>query len=117
MTQKELRKKYMQIIKTEVYPCSREMQEFSKRRCGYIVELTDGKIIRLYKPRKHVPYDFTEIVDKITRLTLCLEGFCRCKTFVQYFASSNDCDLVQEVTYWCRARVDERKGSQRARKK
>ena len=61
MTQKELRKKYMQIIKTEVYPCSREMQEFSKRRCGYIVELTDGKIIRLYKPRKHVPYDFTEI--------------------------------------------------------
>lgn len=38
MTQKELRKKYMQIIKTEVYPCSREMQKFSKRRCGYIVE-------------------------------------------------------------------------------
>ena len=28
MTQKELRKKYMQIIKTEVYPCNREMQEF-----------------------------------------------------------------------------------------
>ena len=99
MTQKEMRKKSMQIVKTEVYPCSREMQEFSKRRCGYIVELTDGKIIRLYKPRKHVPYDFTEIMDKITRLTLCLEGFCRCKTFVQYFTSSDDCDLVQEVTY------------------
>lgn len=77
MTQKELRKKYMQIVKTEVYPCSREMQEFSKRRCGYIVE----------------------IMDKITRLTLCLEGFYGCKTFVQYFASSDDCDLVQEVTY------------------
>lgn len=62
MTQKELRKKYMQIIKTEVYPCSREMQEFSKRRCGYIVELTDGKIIRLYKPRKHV----CDLVQEVT---------------------------------------------------
>lgn len=99
MTQKELRKKYMQIIKTEAYPHDAKMQEYCKKRCCYIVELTDGKIIRLYKPRKHVPYDFIEIMDKITRLTLCLEGFCGCKTFVQYSASSDDCDLVQEVTY------------------
>lgn len=95
MTQKELRKKYMQIIKTEVYPCSREMQEFSKRRCGYIVELTDGKIIRLYKPRKHVPYDFTEIMDKITRLTLCLEGFAGARHL---------CSIShhQTIAIWCK---------------
>ena len=99
MTQKELRKKYMQIIKTEAYPHDAKMQKYCKERCGYIVELTDGKFIRLYKPRKHVPYDFAEIIDKITRLTLCLEGFFGCKTFVQYSASSDDCDLVQEVTY------------------
>lgn len=99
MTQKELKKKYMQIIKTEAYPHDAKMQEYCKKRCGYIVELTDGKIIRLYKPRKHVPYDFTEIMDKITRLTLCLEGYCRCKTFVQYFMPPDDCDLVSEVTY------------------
>lgn len=50
MTQKELRKKYMQIIKTEAYPHDAKMQKYCKERCGYIVELTDGKFIRLYKP-------------------------------------------------------------------
>ena len=99
MTQKELRKKYMQIIKTEVYPYNKEMQKYSKKRCGYIVELSDGKIIRLYKPHTYNQYDFEEIISKINKLTLCLEGFYRCKTFVQYFEPSDDCDLVQEVTF------------------
>lgn len=97
MTQKELRKKYMQIIKAEVYPYNKEMQKYSKKRCSYIVELSDGKIIRLYKP--YDQYDFEEIISKITRLTLCLDGFYKCKTFVQYYASPDDCDLVREVTY------------------
>ena len=42
MTQKELEQKYMQIIKTQVYPHNKEMQEYSRKKCGYIVELSYG---------------------------------------------------------------------------
>lgn len=99
MTQKELRKKYMQIIKTEAYPHNAEIQEYCKKRCGYIVELTDGKIIRLCKPRKNIPVDFSDIIDRIVSLNNCLEGRKICKTIVEYDTSPDDCDLVYDLIF------------------
>lgn len=99
MTQKELRKKYMQIIRTEVYPYNKGMQKYSEKRCGYIVELSDGKIIRLYKPRKNVPADFSDIIHQIFILKECLEGHSECKTIVEYYEPSDNCDLVREFVF------------------
>lgn len=49
-TQKELKEKYMNIIKTEVWKDSTRMQEYAKRDCEYVVELTNGNIIEIEKP-------------------------------------------------------------------
>lgn len=100
MTQKELRKKYMQIIKTEAYPHDAKMQKYCKERCGYIVELTDGKFIRLYKPRKHVPYDFAEIIDKIR-----VQDICAVFRIIRRLRSG-----ARSYIFWCRVKVDERRG-------
>lgn len=99
MTQKELEQKYMQIIKTQVYPHNEEMQEYSRKKCGYIIELSDGKIIGLDKPRENVPEDLDEIIDRISRLKGCLDGIYKCKTFVEYYDSPDNCDLVKEVIF------------------
>ncbi len=49
-TQKELKDKYMEIVKTEVWPNSPKMQDFAKKQAGYIIELSNGKIICVDKP-------------------------------------------------------------------
>lgn len=49
-TQKELKDLYMEIVKTEVWPSSLTMQEYSRKKAAYIVELSSGKIICLDKP-------------------------------------------------------------------
>lgn len=49
MTQKELKDLYMQIIKTEVWK-TEDMREFARKRCGNLVELSNGKIICFEKP-------------------------------------------------------------------
>ena len=46
-TQKELKDLYMEIVKTEVWPNSLTMQEYSRKKAAYIVELSSGKIICL----------------------------------------------------------------------
>lgn len=48
-TQEELKDLYMQIIKTEVWH-TEDMQEFARKRCGNLVELSNGKIIWFEKP-------------------------------------------------------------------
>lgn len=49
-TQKELKDLYMEIIKAEVWPKSPKMQEFARKQVGYIIELSNGKIICVDKP-------------------------------------------------------------------
>lgn len=49
-TQKELKDLYMEIVKAEVWPKSPKMQEFERKQVGYIIELSNGKIICLDKP-------------------------------------------------------------------
>lgn len=49
-TQKELKDLYMEIVKAEVWPKSPKMQEFARKQVGYIIELSNGKIICVDKP-------------------------------------------------------------------
>ena len=51
MNQKELKEKYMNIIKTEVWQNDEHMQEFARKECEYVVELSNGNIIDIDKPR------------------------------------------------------------------
>lgn len=48
-TQKELKEKYMDIIKKEIWN-DEKMQDYARKNCAYIVELTNGNIICLEKP-------------------------------------------------------------------
>ena len=50
-TQKELKEKYMNIIRTEVWQDSERMQEYARKKCEYVVELSNGNIIDIEKPR------------------------------------------------------------------
>lgn len=56
MKQKELKEKYMNIIKTEVWKDSEKMQNYSKKECEYVVELSNGNIISIGKP--HIKKNF-----------------------------------------------------------
>lgn len=49
--QKELKEKYMNIIKAEVWQNDERMQEYSRKECEYVVELSNGNIIDIEKPR------------------------------------------------------------------
>lgn len=51
MTQKELKEMYMDIIKNEVWQDDEHMQEFARKQCDYVVELSNGNIIDIDKPR------------------------------------------------------------------
>lgn len=50
-TQKELKEKYMDIIKREVWKNDEHMQEYARKECTYVVELSNGNIIDIDKPR------------------------------------------------------------------
>ena len=56
-TQKELKEKYMDIIKREVWS-DEHMQEFARKQCAYIVELSNGNIIDIDKPRIETNFCF-----------------------------------------------------------
>ena len=58
MTQKELKAKYMEIICTEVWPGSPRMQEFASDEFYYAVELANGDIHVIDKPRIHKDFCF-----------------------------------------------------------
>ena len=49
--QKELKEKYMNIIKAEVWQNDERMQEYARKECEYVVELSNGNIIDIEKPR------------------------------------------------------------------
>ena len=49
--QKELKEKYMDIIRAEVWQNSERMQEYARKECEYVVELSNGNIIDIEKPR------------------------------------------------------------------
>ena len=56
--QKELKEKYMNIIKTEVWQDDSKMQEYARKECEYVVELSNENIIDIEKPRIQTSFCF-----------------------------------------------------------
>lgn len=105
MTQKELRKKYMQIIKAEVYPHNEEMIEYCISTCAYIVALSDERITVINHDSGWLGETafFKEVLE---HLQDCLEGKYKAVAMVQYITSPADSKLVREVIYIPNERPD-----------
>ena len=128
MTQKELKLKYMNIIRTEVWK-SEHMQKYAERECAYIIQLSNGKIICLDKPKIQKDFCFgmgmygicTEedqdraesmaakarndkeyfISENLKEINARIEDLRESKNVyvhAQYFGQKDDSDLV---TYYC----------------
>lgn len=54
----ELKNKYMHIINTEVWPHSKSMQDYAAKTAAYIVELENGDITDIDKPRIETRFCF-----------------------------------------------------------
>lgn len=48
--QKKLKEKYMDIICKDVWASSERMQEYARKTCEYVIELSNGNIIDIDKP-------------------------------------------------------------------
>ena len=58
MTQKELKQMYSDILATEVWPKSPDMVDYCVKESAYIIELTNGDIIDIEKPRIETRFCF-----------------------------------------------------------
>lgn len=57
-TQKDLKEKYMQIIREEVWKGSSSMQKYAEKNAAYIVPLANGDITDIDKPRIETSFCF-----------------------------------------------------------
>lgn len=98
-TQKELKEKYMEIIKTEVWQDTR-MQEFARKECDHVVELSNGNIISIDKPRieKNFCFGFgmyATYTDE--QLEQACELADKAKNDVNYFIEQNMLPLTEKI--------------------
>ena len=97
MTEKELRAKFEQIIRNEVYPNNEDMQDFVINLNEYLIELSDERIVGIEKPMcLGDVYYFEEVVETLRK---CLKGTRKCKAFVTYRDTLDNCKLVTVVCY------------------
>lgn len=101
MNQKELKEKYMEVIKKEVWSDER-MQEFARKKCAYVVQLANGNIISLDKPRIQKDFCFgmgtyaTYTQEEFERA----EGLAeKARTDVNYFIQKNMEQITGKIGY------------------
>lgn len=82
MEQKALKEKYMDIIVHEVWPNSPDMQAYARRKVGYIVELDNGDIYEIEKPRIEKDFCFGY-------------GYCGISTQEEYEAAASMSDKAE----------------------
>lgn len=101
-TQKELKEKYMNIIKTEVWQDSERMQEYARKQCDYVVELSNGKIIDIEKPRIKKDFCFgmgmyaTYTQEEFEAAEDLAEN---ARTNVEYFINENMKQINEKIGY------------------
>lgn len=100
--QKELKEKYMNIIKTEVWQDSERMQEYARKQCDYVVELSNGKIIDIEKPRIKKDFCFgmgmyaTYTQEEFEAAEDLAEN---ARTNVEYFINENMKQITEKIGY------------------
>lgn len=101
-TQKELKEKYMNIIKTEVWQDSERMQEYARKECEYVVELSNGNIIDIEKPRIEKNFCFgmgmyaTYTQEEFEAAEDLAEN---ARTNVEYFINENMKQITEKIGY------------------
>ena len=108
MTQKEIKAKYMEIICAEVWPSSKRMQEYASKEFYYGVELDNGDIYVIDKPRIKKDFCFGYGMNGVS-----LEGDDECasemarhaRTSEEYFIDRN----LDEINSKLDALLDPRK--------
>lgn len=101
-TQKELKEKYMNIIKTEVWQDSERMQEYARKQCDYVVELSNGKIIDIEKPRIKKDFCFgmgmyaTYTQEEFEAAEDLAEN---ARSNVEYFINENMKQITEKIGY------------------
>lgn len=100
--QKELKEKYMEVIRKEVWIDNRHMQEFARKECAYVVKLLNGNIISLKKPKIQKDFCFgmgmyaTYTQEEFERA----EGLAeKARTDVNYFIQKNMEQVTNEIKY------------------
>ncbi len=100
--QKELKEKYMEVIRKEVWIDSEHMQEFARKECAYVVELSNGNIISLEKPKIQKDFCFgmgmyaTYTQEEFERA----EGLAeKARTSVNYFIQKNMEQVTDKIKY------------------
>lgn len=98
MTQYNLNRKYLDILKEEVYPDHEEMVDYCISVCACIVELSAGRISVINHDKGWLGETafFREVIE---HLQDCLEGKRKAVARVLYITSPADSKLVREVTY------------------
>ena len=99
-TQKELKEKYMTIIKKEVWPTSERMQEYARKECEYVVEFSNGNIIDIEKPtiQKNFCFGFGMYATYTDEELQRAEGMAdKAKTDVNYFISENMKPILEKI--------------------
>lgn len=98
--QKKLKEKYMDIICKEVWANTVRMQEFARKKCEYVVELSNGTIIDIDKPSIETNFCFgygmyaRSIDEEIASADACAEN---AKTNADYFIEENMKQLTDNI--------------------
>ena len=98
-TQKELKQMYSDILASEVWPKSPDMVDYCVKETAYIVELTNGDIIDIEKPRIETRFCFgysdsrydTEDYDRANNMA------AYAKKSEEYFIEENLKDINQTI--------------------
>lgn len=99
--QKELKEKYMEVIKKEVWQDER-MQEFARKECAYVVQLANGNIISLDKPKiqKNFCYGMGMYATYTQEEFERAEGLAeKARTDVNYFIQKNMEQVTNKIEY------------------
>lgn len=101
INQKELKEKYMEVIKKEVWS-DEHMQEFARKECAYVVQLANGNIISFDKPK--IQKDFCFGMGMYATYTQeefeHAEGLAeKARTDVNYFIQKNMEQVTDKIEY------------------
>lgn len=98
--QKKLKEKYMDIICKEVWVDSVQMQEYARKKCEYVVELSNGTIIDIDKPSIETNFCFgygmyaRSTDEEIASADACAEN---AKTNTDYFIEENMKQITDNI--------------------
>lgn len=98
--QKKLKEKYMDIICKEVWANTVRMQEFARKKCEYVVALSNGTIIDIDKPSIETNFCFgygmyaRSTDEEIASADACAEN---AKTNADYFIEENMKQITDNI--------------------